>query len=100
MDPALWELLRGSTDDRGVEAIIRLDRPQVGVAGVRIVSRFGRIATCRLRRDSILDVRGDENVVSLKAARALGPEYRQDGGTRRGSPPSTTQTDAEPPTSR
>ena len=78
MDPALWELLRGSTDDREVEAIVRLDRPQVGVAGVRIVSRFGRIATCRLRKDSILEVRRDENVVSLKAARALGPEHLQE----------------------
>src|SRR5919201_6333644 len=75
MDPALWELLRGSgDDDREVEAIIRLDRPEVGVPGVRIVSRFGRIATCRLRKDAILDARWDENCVSLKLARAIGPE--------------------------
>jgi outer membrane protein OmpA-like peptidoglycan-associated protein len=80
MDPALWELLRDSTDDQEIEAIIRLDRPEVSVAGVRIVSRFGPIATCRLRRDSILDVRWNENCISLKAARALGPEDGQHGG--------------------
>jgi subtilisin family serine protease len=75
MDPALWELLRNTgRDDHEVEAIIRLDDPQVDVASVNIVSRFGGIATCRLRRDSILRVRRDDNVVSLKAPRTLGPE--------------------------
>jgi Subtilase family len=78
MDPALWELLRSSTvrNDEAVEAIIRLDRPDADVAGVRIVSRFGPIATCRIRKDSILDARGDESVRSLKAARELGPEQQ------------------------
>jgi Subtilase family len=76
MDPALWELLRSSTDrdDQEVEAIIRLDDPRMDVASVRIVSRFGRIATCRLLRDSILGVRRDDHVLSLKAPFALGPE--------------------------
>ena len=76
MDPALWELLKSSADrdDQEVEAIIRLDDPQVDVAGVRIVSRFGRIATCRLLRDSVLGIRRDDDVLSLKAPRALGPE--------------------------
>jgi subtilisin family serine protease len=82
MDPALWEFLRRSTDrdSREVEAIVRLDRPQARVAGLRIVSRFGCIATCRLRKDSILDVHRNDHVVSLKAARALGPEHRQQAG--------------------
>jgi subtilisin family serine protease len=76
MDPALWELLRSSVDgdDQEVEAIIRLNDPRMAVDDVHVVSRFGGIATCRLRRSAILRVRGDENVLSLKAARALGPE--------------------------
>jgi Subtilase family len=82
MDPALREFLRRSTDrdSQEVEAIVRLDRPQARVAGLRIVSRFGCIATCRLRKDSILDVHRNDHVVSLKAARALGPEHRQQAG--------------------
>ncbi len=76
MDPALRELLRSGADaePEEVEAIIRLDRPHVDVAGVRIVARFGPVATCRLRRDLILATWHDDNVVSLKCPRALGPE--------------------------
>jgi hypothetical protein len=76
MDPALWELLRTeeAVEDRGVEAIIRFGRPGVEVPGVRVVSRFGRIATCRLAPSSVRRVRGHPEVVSLKAPRPLGPE--------------------------
>jgi len=76
MDPALWELLRAAKDEDAeeVEAIIRLDSPQLEIPGVRIVARFGPIATCRLRRDSILRTRDEENVKSLKAPRLFGPE--------------------------
>ena len=77
MDPALWELLRDeeAAGDRVVEAIIRLRRPGLEIPGVRIVSRFGRIATCRLAASSVLEVREHADVVSLKAPRSLGPEY-------------------------
>ncbi|WP_066370340.1 S8 family serine peptidase [Herbidospora mongoliensis] len=76
LDPALWELLRSDIDcdDREVEALIRLRWPDQAVRDVRIVSRFGDIATCRLPVGSILSTRQDRNVVSLKAARSLGPE--------------------------
>jgi subtilisin family serine protease len=78
LDPALCELLSGrpgpGPDDREVEAIIRLDRPKDDVAGVRIVSRFGPVATCRLDRDEILATRRHANVVSLKRPDVLGPE--------------------------
>jgi len=76
MDPALWELLRGDTGngDREVEAIIRLDRPRVDVAGVRIVARFGHVATCRVRRDSIVRTWHDDNVLSIKCPRSVLPE--------------------------
>src|SRR6266498_5214471 len=75
MDPALWELLRRADPrEEEIEAIIRLDQPQTGVAGVRIISRFGPIATCRLKREKILAVREEENVLSLKATRVFSPE--------------------------
>ncbi|MGH7496146.1 MAG: S8 family peptidase [bacterium] len=92
MDPAIWELLRTGSNNEAeeVEAIIRLDRPHVNIAGVRIVSRFGPIATCRLRRDSILGTREEENVLSLKAARLLGPEVEPEGRNARLKLPLTT----------
>jgi subtilisin family serine protease len=76
MDPALWELLESSEvpGDEEVECIIRLDRPDVDVAGVRLVARFGHVATCRVRRDDVLAVRRHPNVLSLKASRPLQPE--------------------------
>jgi hypothetical protein len=75
MDPALRELLRrGDHREEEIEAIIRLDQPQAGVEGVRIITRFGPIATCRLKREHIIEVREDENVRSLKATRVFAPE--------------------------
>ena len=81
MDPALWELLesREVPDDEEVECIIRLDRPDVDVAGVRLVACFGHVATCRVRRDDVLAVRGHPNVLSLKASRPLQPEPEPPG---------------------
>ena len=75
VDPALWELLLAEegADDRIVQAIIRLRAPGLEIPGVRIVSRFGRIATCRLPARAVLGVRAHKDVVSLKAARWLGP---------------------------
>jgi subtilisin family serine protease len=76
MDPALWEILRtgAARDAAEVEAIVRLDEAHRGVPGVRLVARFGPIATCRFRADGIVTARADENVISLKASRPLGPE--------------------------
>ena len=87
MDPALRELLRNEPADRVVEAIIRLRRPHVELPGVRVVARFGSIATCRLPLASLPDVRARPDVVSLKAARPLGPEDR--GGQGRAATAST-----------
>lgn len=89
MDPALWELLRTGDhlDREEVEAIVRLDRPQAGVAGLRIVSRFGPIATCRLKRDAILQVREEENVLSLKAKRVFAPEIEPEDTDSAGALP-------------
>ena len=78
MDPALWELLRaeaGADGDRLIEAIIRLAQPGTEIPDVRIVSRFGTIATCRIRARDIVAVRARPEVVSLKAARGLSPGF-------------------------
>ena len=76
MDPALWEVLRSDTpsDDREIEAIVRLDHPRAAVPGMRIISRFGEIATCRLPVDSIVEIRRHRRVRSLKRARLIGHE--------------------------
>jgi subtilisin family serine protease/GH25 family lysozyme M1 (1,4-beta-N-acetylmuramidase) len=78
VDPALWELLRaeaGADGDRAFEAIIRLAQPGIEIPDVRIVSRFGTIATCRIRARDIVPVRARHDVVSLKAARGLSPGF-------------------------
>jgi subtilisin family serine protease len=75
MDPALRELLRNEPADRTIEAIIRFRRPSVQLPGVRVVARFGPIATCRIRHAAVGAVRAHPDVVSLKSARPLGPEH-------------------------
>ena len=56
MDPALWEILKTGkqNDAEEIEAIIRLDSPFQLPGSIRIISRFGPIATCRLKRDKII----------------------------------------------
>lgn len=76
MDPALWELLRADVDDpdHELEAVIRFARPDVDdVPGVRLVARFGTIATCRIRAGDVVPVRARDDVLSLKAARRVSP---------------------------
>ncbi len=89
MDPALWELIRTAegVEGRPVEAIIRLRAPDIEVPGVRMVSRFGQISTCRLAASSVRDVRAHPDVLSLKAPRYVGPEHERPSprGRRRGA---------------
>jgi subtilisin family serine protease len=78
VDPALWELLRaeaGADGDRVLEAIIRFARPGIEIPGVRIVSRFGPIATCRIRARDVIAIRARPDVVSFKAPRLLSPGF-------------------------
>ena len=86
MDPALWELLRaeaGTDGDRVLEAVIRLARPGIEIPGVRIVSRFGTIVTCRIRARDVIAVRARPDVISLKAARGLSPGFEPPAPARR-----------------
>ncbi len=78
MDPALWELLEEGDSQDEVAAIIRLGQPGEVPEGVRVVALFGDIATVRLPRGRILEVRADEAVTSFKAPRVLVAEEEVD----------------------
>ena len=81
MDPALWELLRAEEkagEDREIEAIIRLVRPGIEIPDVRMVARFGTIATCRLLASDVVAVHDRDDIVSLKATRGLGEAREPD----------------------
>ncbi|MGW1726447.1 S8 family serine peptidase [Streptomyces sp. NPDC002306] len=82
MDPALWEeVLRaeaGADADREVEAVVRFREPGVEVPGVRVVSRFGTVATCRIPISDIVAVRARPEVLSVKAARGVVPGREPD----------------------
>jgi subtilisin family serine protease len=73
VDPALWEELREVAGGE-LEAIIRLRPGVTDVPGVRVVARFGSVATCRLPARDVRRVREHPAVRSLKAARALSPD--------------------------
>ena len=81
MDPAIWQLLRdeGEAPGREVEAIIRLRHVLDLVPNVRMIARFGHVATCRVPAEAVRAVRLHPAVVSLKAARTLGPDLGRDG---------------------
>lgn len=72
MEAALWELAEGDADEE-VEVIIRLHNPGQPPPGVRIVTQFGAIVTCRLPRRDIVQVRRDERVASMKAPMVVLP---------------------------
>lgn len=65
MDPALLELYAEGSPDDEVAVIIRLSDPSDLPGSVRIIARFGSIATCRLPRRDIPAVR--THVQSMKA---------------------------------
>lgn len=73
MDPALWEEIREVADGE-LEAIIRFRPGATDVPGVRVVARFGSVATCRLPAREVRRVRRHPGVHSLKAARGLSPD--------------------------
>ena len=72
MDPALEEEIDESLDPNDeIEAIIRLINREKFPSGIRVVSRFRDIITCRVRRGDIQKVYDDPTVASFKAPRVL-----------------------------
>jgi subtilisin family serine protease len=72
MDPALCELYESGSSDDEVSVILRLSQDAKVPDGARVVSRFGEsIVTARIRRGDIRRVWESDEVVSVKAPRAL-----------------------------
>src|SRR5688500_9858289 len=71
MDPALWELYESGSGEDEVRVMLRLREGAVPPNNVRIVSRFGPIATARLRRADIPEVWDSDALISVKAPRPV-----------------------------
>ncbi|MCW5802918.1 MAG: S8 family serine peptidase [Deltaproteobacteria bacterium] len=76
MDPALWAELEGRREEV-VAALMRLVPGAPVPARVRVVERFGEIATIRVRRGDLPALRADPAVASLEAPRAMAPEGQE-----------------------
>jgi monoamine oxidase/subtilisin family serine protease len=74
LDPQLEELIEEGGGEEEVEVILKLRPDDEVPAHVRIVARFGDIATCRLRRDRIRPTWEHPAVVSAKAPRYVTTE--------------------------
>ncbi|MGH3937957.1 MAG: S8 family peptidase [Pseudonocardiaceae bacterium] len=74
MDPALEELAEQGAPDDEVAVILRLRAPDTPPPGVRIVSRFGDVATVRIRRGAIPEVWADTTTLSVKAPYEYQPD--------------------------
>ncbi|MDQ3775004.1 MAG: S8 family serine peptidase [Pseudomonadota bacterium] len=72
MDPELWELLEEGDSEDEIAAIVRLGQPNIVPKGVRVIAQFGDIATLRMKREDIHEVRAEEGVTSLKPAEPHG----------------------------
>lgn len=71
MDPALQQLISEGSPDDEVEVIIKLKDSLRLPTGVRVITRFGNVATVRMRRENISPVYDTEEIFSMKAARVF-----------------------------
>ncbi len=85
MDPGLWELMLEGKPGDEIMAMLRLHEQSKTPPDVRIIAQFGKIATCRLRREHIPQVRAHPTVASLKAPDPLVPDYAIDEPIEEGS---------------
>ena len=74
MDPALQELIESTLENQDIEVILKLSNEDRFPSGVKIITQFGNIATCRIKRESIENVWSSESVASVKAPRYLDSE--------------------------
>ncbi|HYV91032.1 MAG TPA: S8 family peptidase [Chitinophagales bacterium] len=70
MDPALLELISEDLDpNEEIEALIRLVKRNEFPPGIRVVTQFGEIISCRVRRGDVRTVYDNPAVASFKAPR-------------------------------
>jgi subtilisin family serine protease len=72
-DPALLEEVGNGAGDDELSVIVRLQDPDAIPSGVRIVTRFGDIATVRVERARLLELA--ESVTALEASKNLRPSF-------------------------
>ena len=72
-DPALVEELRTRSGDEELSVIVRLSDPDALPSGIRVVTRFGDIATVRVERDRLQELAESVSVSALEASRNLRP---------------------------
>jgi len=80
MDPLLEELIEGGARNDEVELILKLRADAVAPPHVRVITRFGDIATCRVRRRRIAPTWEHPTVVSAKAPRLVAAEHGESAG--------------------
>ncbi|MGK9171301.1 S8 family serine peptidase [Inquilinus limosus] len=76
MESALWELAEEGDPDDEVSVIVRLREDQPPPSLLRIIARFGLIATCRLRRGDLERARAQ--VASMKRPQDYTPALDAD----------------------
>ncbi|MFV0645743.1 MAG: S8 family peptidase [Sphingomonadaceae bacterium] len=74
MDPALLELISAGAPDDEVAVIVRVKTGREPPANLRIVARFGDIATARTHRGELAAIHASNAVKSLKAPRVYSGE--------------------------
>src|SRR2546421_4066088 len=74
MDPLLRELIEEGDSEEELEVILKLRPEAPPPPDVRIITRFGDIATARVRRGRVQATWTDEAAISVKAPRLVGPE--------------------------
>src|SRR6266566_1673922 len=74
MDPLLRELIEEGNSEEELEVILKLRPHAPPPPDARIVTRFGDIATARVRRGRVRATWNDEAAVSVKAPRLVWPE--------------------------
>lgn len=79
MDPALQELMAEGAPEDEVAVIVRLNPKAQPPAGLRIVARFGSVATARAQRNDLRRLHSDPAIASLKAPRDYGGEIEAAG---------------------
>jgi hypothetical protein len=74
VDPRLEEVIEEGEGAEEVEVILKLRQGDIIPPHVRIITQFGDITTCRLRRDQIHGVWEHPATVSVKGSRYVAPE--------------------------